>query len=480
MTGGVQTARRHAAPLAAGLLGLSALVSACGGPSAPELPPRDVVGPPPEAALPDQCVPPYPMSFGEDWFLLADLDRGEACYVFLERDECVLGIFADCTDAGIDRRQWRGRVDVDTEGAEAQLFTVFERSNESREPRQPICCGGPVHATSDSASAWALLGCQLDDCGHVADVSHPGLYLSRYTPELDPSVAILAPLEVPGPALDVGFEGGALWVLTPRALARIDPDSGDLDEQVDLTEGRLLATGQGYVFVVDGRELVVRSASGSARLALPSEVRAMSAAGPRAVLAFDDALWTVDGPSATRTASAAAPARVRALAGGAPGYLLADSAPEVVFAVDEGLDVTPHFDTAALVEQTKGAFTPSALSAGPGVAAFLGPCHVGARKTHCVFETDGADDGARRYAVAGVEALVAVHHDPSTQRWVTVSEAGRITQVERGSGRPLLQGQVRLVDTTVRASAYDVAERRLFVLSEGGRRVDRVALKDLP
>lgn len=444
-----------------------AAVIGCGAPEAPEIPGRDEIGPPPEAALPGDCLPPYPMRFGDDWYLLADLDRGVACYAYLERDECVVGIFDDCTDDSTDRRQWRGRLEQDEDGAKARLSTDYPPGSGSRVPRSPACCSGGVHTEGDDA--WALLSCQIDQCGAVNDVAHAGLYLSRYDREADPSAAIGPIHTVPSGASALAYEpaSATLWGVTPTALFTLDPSSGATETKVALTAGGALAAGHGYVYAADGPRLVIASAATPPRtIELPGNVRAIAATATAAIVAVSAAgaeqLWRVDASSGARTATAAIAGPVSGLQGDNPTFITLEGA-TTVYAAQTNLAVRPFFDTVEATSQTGGSFVPRAPQASPLGVGVLGGCDITSSKQHCLFVSTGDGGRPRRHAIAGVQRLIAGLYSDSEQAWIAISEGGRITEVDAVTGRLHLQRQVRL-ENPLRAAAYDDAGHRAFVL----------------
>lgn len=428
---------------------ITAGLFACGAPSAPEIPPRSEIGPPPEAASPRQCVPPYPMNFGNDWYLLADLDQGEACFAYLERDECVLAIFTDCTDTSEDRRQWRGRVDVDVDGATAELTPVFQpSSNGTRLPRQPVCCQGEVSSTP--TTAWSKMRCYTEQCGHTNDLRHVGLYLERHDPQLDPAAAVTALGAAPSSTLKLTQDEstGTIWGVNRNQAFTLDPQTGTSSMRASLSQGRDLVAADGVAYVIDAQGLVVISAQESLTIALPGPARTLHPRALGVLVALDGPsgplLWSIDAQGATFTSSAAAPQGVRALTGVNPTYITTDDS--VIYAMQADLSWAPYYDTAALVLQTGGPLTPLSPTATLDGLAFLGPCHSAARKIHCVFEVSPPDAEPLRRGVAGVDRLQQLIEDKPRDRWITVSDDGRITQLERSTGRPLLQGQVRLND----------------------------------
>lgn len=117
-------------------------VTACGSPGNPGLPPAGALPPEPAA---NTCAPA--LQVARDWFHLADLMSGNSCPVYLEQDECVLGIYADCT-VRAGSRQWLGRISADRDlaltahvGAAASGPTCTgQLSGESERSRFDLAC----------------------------------------------------------------------------------------------------------------------------------------------------------------------------------------------------------------------------------------------------------------------------------------------------------------------------------------------------
>lgn len=458
---------------------LAAAIGACGAPAEPEIPPRSEIGPPAEAASPPYCLPPYPRDFGNDWYLLADLDQGTACYAYLERDECVLGVFVDCTDGTEDRRQWRGRVDVEVDRTTAELTPLFPaNSNGTRLPRQPVCCQGEV--TSSATQAWSMMRCNVTQCGHISDISHAGLYLERRTPDVDPASRILTQLDLPTGSQELAFDESTqtIWGVARNQAFMVDGGSGGTTEALALNAGRKIAAQGGFTYVVDEQTLRILHPEAPLALPLPGDVVAMHGRAQDLLMVLNTSggptFWQVDGLTGTVTASAAAPDRVTGLHGSDPTYLTTQDS--IVYAVQADLTYAPHFDSAESIMQTGGAITPSSPWATRAGVGFIAACHPSSRRVHCVFEAEPGNGEPARFAVAGVERLQELFLDTARSRWITVSLQGRVTQLLRDSGRPLLQEQVR-IDDAVRGSVYVAQTQRLYVL-HGNQRLSIVDLSD--
>lgn len=145
---------------------VGALASACSAPEGP--PPLDESLRPPRY-LAAKCAPVDDVTRQDGVTtnaFLADLDIGRSCEIFLERDECVLAIFHDCTMTG---RQWVGTATQDTDKVSISLSPMFERAPAMAPPR--VCTGSLVPSRVDPrAGTWL-------DCEGAA---YPrGLYLER-------------------------------------------------------------------------------------------------------------------------------------------------------------------------------------------------------------------------------------------------------------------------------------------------------------
>lgn len=143
-----------------------ALASAC---SAPEGPPAvdESLRPPQYKAATCSPVDDITRQDGVTTnAFLADLDSGHSCEIFLERDECVLAIFHDCTMSG---RQWVGSATQDPDKVSISLWPMFERAPAMAPPR--MCTGALLPSRVDPRS-----GTRLECEGNT----YPrGLYLER-------------------------------------------------------------------------------------------------------------------------------------------------------------------------------------------------------------------------------------------------------------------------------------------------------------
>ncbi len=83
---------------------------------------------------------------GNDWFHFADVIGGNSCLIYLEQDECVLGILDDCTDRAVSR-QWYGRL---SPGLDVTL--VARRGSAEPGPQ----CSGRIGETPEERSRLEL------------------------------------------------------------------------------------------------------------------------------------------------------------------------------------------------------------------------------------------------------------------------------------------------------------------------------------
>ncbi len=450
------------------------LTLACESPQGPEIPPR----PPAPAASPGDCPPPHITDFGNDWYLLADLDRGEACYAYLERDACVLGIFEDCNVASIDPRQWRGAGFVERVpdsspvrfSKKARLWTEYPAStNGAGGTRRPRCCEGGV--TASATASWALMKCGLNSCGTLGDPTHAGLYLERFNPELDPTTAVQPSLQPPTGILSMAYDKTTktLWLASETEVVAFDPATAAFESQAQLTQGQFIVARDGIAYASEGNRLrILGGTPGPQTVELPGKIVAMQAQPNQVLLGLDTPqgpiLQSVDGLTGALTATAALPASPVSMHGDGPTYL-ALSERSAVFEVQANLSLTTVFDTSLHTEQTETSFTPRAVHPFDEGVAFLGPCHQTSSRIHCVFEARAVDEEPRRLAVAGVQQLQILFEDIEEDRWLTVSANGHITQIQRSSGRPYLAAQVRLT-TRVVAAAFVADQRRIYVLAD--------------
>jgi hypothetical protein len=477
-------------------LGLAAALAlwACERPPAPALPGRDRIGPPPEAAA--SCEPPFPMSFGEAWFLVADLDRGSVCTAFLEQDECVVGLFRDCSDLGPGTpREWQGRF---TDRRELNLVALDPDETGARPARAPRCCVGPVGPEGPIPS-FAVLECQLEGCGAPRDARHAGLYLERLEPASAPPLAplrtldVVSPLAAPVPGLAPTMallpERDELWVATARrpggepAGLHVVAVSSATPVRLDVALGgpraMAVAADEGTVFVADEEAVLAIDAAGRRerrRLDLGAEITALVAARER--------LWVAT------ASSGAALLQAFSVSDLAPGPALALEAPVtglVSLGADGAVALTlqgkselMQVDAAGAVGSTlplddfreldlEGLLPRSLTALGGARVGFVARCGAGVERAECFFEADLSGRELTRTGVPGVGSLLGVAASGSDEVWIG-SDDGVLTPLPTRPRRPWLQGRVA-AGVAAGSLALDGARGRLYVLDPSRARV---------
>ncbi len=143
------------------VVGSIAVLVACGSPPAPTFASFEE-----RPAAAEGCRPPFER-LGPGFVGLEDLDTGRSCEAYLEQDECILGIFDDCTYSFEGRREWRGS--VRTQRVEIRpVFTRFD----PRDRRSPSLCTG----TASPGVSTLRLACRLDD--HDPGPPHLGVSMT--------------------------------------------------------------------------------------------------------------------------------------------------------------------------------------------------------------------------------------------------------------------------------------------------------------
>jgi hypothetical protein len=188
--------------------------------------------PPPPLAL--SCGPAP--TLGQREVLFADLDAGRSCRVFLEQDECALGIFDDCTTVDDARRDWFGTV----EGDALRLRPTFSPPN-ARPPRTPEVCTSAPFA---EAGPWPFDCDFTDHLGLLVEVpaSDPPAIAVTDSRPFDPNGPIVAATLVSGAA-----EPSLVFALgppDPRLVAWL-PSTGDLVPMAPLPDAPTFLVAQG-------------------------------------------------------------------------------------------------------------------------------------------------------------------------------------------------------------------------------------------
>lgn len=464
---------------------LAAIVG-CAGPADPVYPDPSAIGPPP--AVGDQCVPPFPMGFAQDWFVFADLDQGTSCDVFLEQDECAVGIYHDCTDGTADPREWQGRVSTNPNavGYEPRIELVAkyeDPTSGSRLARGPSCCEGSLFPRGDNVvPTYALLTCHDDACDRPFETTHTGLYLERRT-DFDPksldrgSFSLEAGARTP----DASFAAGAVWVIVGSSVYTYTPETTNAERvPIDVGDAEHLvhALGGGAVYTAGASLVRIDTAARteSARIALPGPADAVVPTSAGLLVAYADGatsgLALYDPVSlAPRGAPRLQAERVTGLAAVEDLDRIAVATAEgssALFAVTSTLTLGVLVDIAqdgALSTRQVVPFAPFSVSGSK--VGMLGRCYEAAPKVHCYFEIDTADASVRRVGVPDVEVLVSAAYDIRTDRIVASSAGGRIAFIDRGAAfRPRVQQTVRLDGTPLLGAIAIDAERGVAYVAE--------------
>ncbi|MCC7381438.1 MAG: hypothetical protein IT384_06385 [Deltaproteobacteria bacterium] len=151
---------------------LSILLAACASPAAPPPPPEEVLPPIEEAA---SCPPT--LRFAQADFYFADLELGNSCRTLLQQEECVLGIFDDCTyrlpgESG-EWRQWTGRIERSEEAASG--YRVWLRPT----ALPPPPTGGAGHCQGELREPDIL------PYGALSCTGTQGLFFEKVDPEAE-------------------------------------------------------------------------------------------------------------------------------------------------------------------------------------------------------------------------------------------------------------------------------------------------------
>lgn len=476
-----------------------AMLAGCAGPGDPEYADPNLIGPPP--AVGDNCDPPFPMNFAQDWFVFADLDQGVARNVFVEQDECAIGIYHDATDASANPREWQGFVGADPaveNDYEPSITLVVKRSGGGRLSREPVCCRGGLYPRAvDFSPTYAMLACHSSSCEERFDTEHTGLYL-ELVDGVDPNTKKEAEvtLRQGASASDAVFAAGSVWVLVESSVYRIDPNGNTaVDTMVSVPGARFIAAAPGGAAVfVAGNELVRVETNDNAvqyRTTLPSAPDAMAVTSEGVLVAVTEgatsALIVYEAATLTpRDVPRTQAERITSLAA-------LDTTTAIAAATAEGssslFSVTATMTMALLTDLSRadglslGSIVPTRLvQIERQTLGFLGACYMGAaRERHCYFEYDAAatnETAVRRVGVPEVEQLSDLAYDLATDRVVLSSSAGRVAFIDRGPVmRPRVQSTVRL--PSLRLGAIAISDmRRAYVLHADDGAVSVIAEPD--
>ena len=445
---------------------LSALVLfACSSPPPPEIPPTSEIGPPPAAAL--MCFPPYSM-FAQKAFLLADLDQGTSCEVYIEQDECILGIYRDCTDPSPSSRQWVGIINS-TGMRDALEFDIIEGVG-GIVPRPPKCCDGEL-----VDGEWAVLDCALSSCSNNSDTAHVGAYIESLDVAASPWGSVAGSGTVGGTGLiDFVFVSGRqeIWAITPVSLIvhEIGGASATLPINLTSASGIVLADHEGTAYVADGSQLLridttTRAVDETVDLGAEVVVLTIGPAGvavgvregngTRLSLRRAGDLSTEDATHMFETEI-----------GDAVPVQDGNSVTAWVASVEGGnlLVLTSSLSVSRERSLTKPAT--KLFSPAPLVLGYFADCSNLSNMKHCYFELDLAREETRRIGIPDVGVLTdgAVSQD-GTQMLFAGSDGG-LGVLERATFRPRVRERVTL--TTTGQVTRDTTSGDIIVVSTDG------------
>jgi hypothetical protein len=437
---------------------------ACSSPPPPTIPPRSDIGPELPAAT--ACFPPYNSSFAHDWFVLADLDLGVSCRVFLEQDDCVLGIFRDCTDPSPMLRQWVGV--TSTEMTRDLLeFSVFHASG-TIVGRPPKCCEGEL-----IDDTWASLDCFETACGAPTDVFHVGAQLERETGPM-PFAERTQREELSGATDIVDFvvlpAKQEIWAVSDSEIL-LHTLQGNTRSLANVTDPeRLIASTDGNtIYVADGNDLIRIDAT------VPQVVETIDAGGPIEILERSTRGIVVGAVSANQTVlTLRRPNSIATIDGQSMFPRLA-----AVIEIPNGTEARAFFaapvdvrgDLMVLtssLSQGSGApnveRSPRAFHAvGAGVIGYLADCSERSTEGHCWFEIDLASNDIRRTGIPDIGDITDAAHDAVNDRIVFSGPEG-LAALDRATWRPLVQARVPFDDLTRLA----IAGTEVYAAGENG------------
>lgn len=453
---------------------LALAIPACSSPPDPTIPPREEIGPPRPAAT-VLCFPPF-SDFAQDRFVLADLDLGVSCPVFLEQDECILGIYDDCTDPSRSSRQWVGM--IDSKEMTDRLEFAIHQGPGAVAARPPQCCSGEL-----VDSTWALLRCTLTaDCDNASDTAHVGAYLERVEDAPTPWGTVRSPVSVaPNETLvDLAYVSGAqqVWALARDQILVQRLDGGTATTlPVAVTDGTrlLLAKDENTAYVADGPNLL-RIDTGSKDLIGTTDVGA-----PIDLLAYTTRGILVgvrDGQETVLTL------RDTGVPESIIGMLTVDQLSAVV-PVPEGTErsafVAAEADGDLLVLTGTLAIDQEELIEKParalfgleaGIVGYFAECSELSAARHCYFEKNiFSTEPPRRIGIPDVGMLVDAL--PIEDRVLFAGTGSYLAVFDRREWRPLVQRRVPLEGAV--KLARDRTTGEVFALEAAGGRVARIS-----
>ena len=420
------SATRAYAPYRASLVLIAGLNAGCEPPAPADLGPE---APLPAAAF---CLPPYPR-FANQWVRWADLDRGRSCSVFLEQDECIVGVFRDCTAGDVDVREWRGAVNTQSGGGAMITLESLHTDEVRAAPRRPKCCQGSLQLSAESF--WGQLQCQLRTCDSH-DESHAGIYFELETPAQPAGFAVgrdslaaipiaaegqVALLSGLGPAVD------GVWRIT-----------FPIEKLLELPEGRLMAGVGSQTFWAAAQDLLVDPLGG--QHPLPGEPRILAASTATAVVVVDDTLlqFTLDeeAPVASRTRPTIDIAEV--VVSDAHQVFLLLHTPPIIEVLGEELSTTASISYGRLIEGP-----PRHATWLNDRIAFVGRCHIADKNQRCLYTFEPTSGAIDRLGLPDGEDLGRPVFGSNNTWWVP-DTSGLIHVVEPEPLRPLLGARFEL------------------------------------
>lgn len=483
-------------------LGPVAVVIACSSPPEPVYPPRSEIGPPYDQAR--MCQPPFPSGIGNGYYWMADLDLGRSCVVYLEQDDCVLGIYQECAapDSTV-LRQWQGRAKTANTVRWIELSPAVP-SGGNPPARSPTCCEGAVVGEVGGYST-AVLGCLRGrNCTGLPPETpptepqdHVGLVLQQVRIGIQPEQRISGtrlPLEAFAPKvtrLITQNAGTELYALVDGPGA----DAADGLYQIMLTASgstRVLSTTSSeplqvawddtQVYLSDGDRVHRRSGSSNQSSGpLGGKVLAMAAAASGLLVATEDGTGTMlrrlDPTTLGEVASARRTERVSSMAADADP---APSALAVLSYQDRerleriGPDLAPM---GPVVELRDGAIPRQLTFVTTDTYGFLAPCWKDSNARTCYWEHffNGEAQGAgvtERTSAPDVADITDFTID-NLHRYVHLSSStGPVTVVFRQPLRPALDQRIPFTEATSHITSDGTG--RYWVLFPGAPALTRI------
>lgn len=454
-------------------IALALAASACSSPPDPTIPPREEIGPPRPAAT-VLCFPPF-SDFAQDWFVLADLSLGVSCEVFLEQDECILGIYRDCTDPSATSRQWVGMIDS-KDMTDHLEFTVHQGSG-SVSGRPPKCCSGDL-----VDQTWARLDCTLTSaCNSPSDDAHAGAYLERVDPSATPWGTVGTPVAVaPERTLvDFAYVSGAsqLWAVARNAIL-VHPleEASTTTLPITVTDASLLvlADHQNTAYVADGtllHRIDTRSKSLIGTTDVGGQIELFTHTSNGLVVGIrngQETLLTLRDSAVPETVVGEATLdRLSAV------VAVPDGTERSAFVAAEAdgdllvLTATLAMDRRELLDKPARTL----FAVGEGVVGYFAECSELSTARHCYFEKNVfSSERPRRIGIPDAEMLLDAL--PAGDQVLFAGTGGNLVVLDRQDWRPLVQKRVPLEGAA--KLAIDAQTGEVFALTEGSGLVQRI------